>query len=90
DRRRGRRWDTGVPSSLSGTSSVTAGAAAGDDDGTGPYWYEVAPDDCGCTSVVEIDVPVGDSSEKGKEDDEDDDPWSRRLDVLEQGQLHLQ
>ncbi|KAL8182695.1 UNVERIFIED_CONTAM: hypothetical protein K2H54_062168 [Gekko kuhli] len=91
DCRRGQRWDMGVPPSLSGGSCLTEGGAIGDEGGSGsiPCWYDHTPDDCGA-SPVEIDVPISDPTGKDEEDDDEDDPWSKRLDVLERGQLYLQ
>ncbi|KAL8172671.1 UNVERIFIED_CONTAM: hypothetical protein K2H54_006323 [Gekko kuhli] len=82
DRRRARKWDSGVPSSLSGASSLVAG----DDDGSGPYWYDVVQEGCGHTSPAEIEVGVEGSGARRGDDYEDDDPWSKR----ERGQLYLQ
>ncbi|KAL8219225.1 UNVERIFIED_CONTAM: hypothetical protein K2H54_014280 [Gekko kuhli] len=90
DCRRGQRWDTGVPSSLSGGSCLTEVGAAGEDGlGAIPCWYDPAPDDC-CTSPMEIEVPIGGPAGRSGEDNKEDDPWSKHLDVLERGQLHLQ
>ncbi|KAL8172605.1 UNVERIFIED_CONTAM: hypothetical protein K2H54_002104 [Gekko kuhli] len=40
--------------------------------------------------MSEIEVPVGEPVGEGGEGDEEEDSWSRRLDFLERGQLHLQ
>ncbi|KAL8221504.1 UNVERIFIED_CONTAM: hypothetical protein K2H54_068689, partial [Gekko kuhli] len=86
DRQRACKWDSGVPSSLSGVSSLVTGG----DDGSGPYWYDVVQEEGGRTSPVEIEVGIEGSGARSGDEEEEDDPWSKCLNVLERGQLYLQ
>ncbi|KAL8220957.1 UNVERIFIED_CONTAM: hypothetical protein K2H54_056854, partial [Gekko kuhli] len=86
DRWRARKWDSGVPSSMLGASSLVTG----EDDGSGPYLYDVVQEGCGRASPAEIEVGIKGSGARSGDDDEDDDPWSKCLNVLQCGQLYLQ
>ncbi|KAL8189755.1 UNVERIFIED_CONTAM: hypothetical protein K2H54_003447 [Gekko kuhli] len=86
DRWRARNWDSGVPSSLLGASSMVTG----DDDGSGPYWYDIVQEGGGRASPAEIEVGIEGSGARSGDEEEEDDPWSKRLNVLERGQLYLQ
>ncbi|KAL8172602.1 UNVERIFIED_CONTAM: hypothetical protein K2H54_001783 [Gekko kuhli] len=71
DRRRARKWDSGVPASLSGASSLVAGI----EDGSGPYWHDIVQEEGGRASPVEIEVQIKGSGARSG-DEEEDDPWT--------------
>ncbi|KAL8221422.1 UNVERIFIED_CONTAM: hypothetical protein K2H54_067453 [Gekko kuhli] len=70
--------------------SWASSLVTGEDDGSGPYWYDIVQEGCGRTSPAEIEVRIEGLGARSRDDDEDDDPWSKRLNVLEHRQLYLQ
>ncbi|KAL8174544.1 UNVERIFIED_CONTAM: hypothetical protein K2H54_048598 [Gekko kuhli] len=93
DRQWGRRWDTGLSSSLSGSSHMAERATGERNESldASQRWHEPLPDDYrSFPSPAEVEVLVGETGGSGGDSEEEDDPWPKRINVLERGQLQLQ